>query len=487
LLQSNIVSSWVLSAAGICLIVSACGGRVTSDPKECPKGSQDCSCRADGSCGGGLTCVSDRCVEALAPRPEDSGSAAAAGASGKLPVLDDSGSVDDSSALDHASGEQACTAPLPPLACLWVHPGWDVVYEGCLQSVVAGPRRVNTLLVLDASGSMDGNLNDRGTSKWDAVATVLSEAWAGVPRSLCIGLELFPASATDVPIGADCTDRCCEMPAHAELNVPIGPALQTVPLILDTLSSTTPAGGTPTATALARALDYLSVGAGSALADERVVLLITDGGPNCNPDVTCDCEACTRTTESTDCEQVYNPCHTRNDACLDDRETLLRIEELRGAGVRTLVVGLPGTERYADLFDEFAVAGDLVSGTGDRRYFAVSAAGGVEELARVLGDVVTRLAQLGRGRFGSCEIDVTALLQRNYENLAAAVEEPMNLAIDCELVPPNAPHDDLNWDLSLGEGGQTASVVLLGTVCERIQEGRASRIDIMTCPPPIAW
>jgi hypothetical protein len=265
------------------------------------------------------------------------------------------------------------------------------------------------------------------------------------------------------------------MPTDVQMNVPVGPAQQTTSLILDTLLSTTPAGSTPTAAALARARDYFATGAGSVLGVGalRMVLLLTDGGPSCNPALTCECEACTSTTDPQACDGEHNPCLNHPQACLDDHETLLRIEELRSVGVATLVVGLPGTEPYADQLDEFAAAGASPK-PRTRRHYAISEAGGAEQLAAVLTEAIALHNQLGRGRVGGCDIDLSSL--------PFTPNDDLYVAVDCEFIPRRGSDDNQNWESYVDAAGNQDRIELLGPVCERLQEEGADRIDVAMCP-----
>src|SRR6185369_9103602 len=85
----------------------------------------------------------------------------------------------------------------------------------------------------------------------------------------------------------------CEMPTGAAVVVPVQAGTKAAPLILAALDANPPEGGTPTAAALARALAYYTTGAGKTLKGEKYVLLATDGGPNCNADLTCAAATCT--------------------------------------------------------------------------------------------------------------------------------------------------------------------------------------------------
>ena len=210
---------------------------------------------------------------------------------------------------------------------------------------------VNVLLIMDKSGSMGVTPEGYTTTTWEAMRTALSTALTEVASVLNLGLEFFPTSATNIAIPTNCGDsgRCCEMPEGSDMNVNIGPGYNTVPTILSEINSARPAGGTPTRVALQRAYEYFTTGAGAALDGRRIVLLATDGGPNCNDTVSCTLATCTLNIDAAEgCPPAgISCCGTGgNAACLDHQGTIAAIEDLAGIDIPTIVVGVPGAEEY---------------------------------------------------------------------------------------------------------------------------------------------
>src|SRR5262249_55759339 len=162
------------------------------------------------------------------------------------------------------------------------------------------------------------------------------------------------------------------------------PSAAAVPKILSALDASSPAGGTPTAEALRRALDYFTKGEGATLKGNRYVLLATDGGPNCDSTLSCTAATCTTNLDGTCsipagascCDPQFGGAAARS-RCLDDAGTEAQIKALETAGVHTFVVGIPGSEVYGDALDAFAIAGGEALTQGPRKYFAVAASGGV--------------------------------------------------------------------------------------------------------------
>jgi len=330
------------------------------------------------------------------------------------------------------------------------------------QAVEAQFYPVNILLVMDKSGSMANVPPGYPASKWDALKTALQAALTGVQDRVSFGLQVFPTTATDEPIAYDCGARCCEMPAHAAMNVPIQPGPAGVPAILDALQSSGPAGATPTARALQRAYDYFSV---TPIRDERYVLLATDGGPNCNPVLSCELEQCTVNidgAEGCSLDSEFSCCYNKPDGCLDADSTIAQIEALQSIGVRTIVVGIPGSELYAANLNDFAVAGQAENPNPPPEYYEVSAAGGVEELTATFVEITI---SLGR----SCEILIPP--DRQIDDL-----NKVNVALNCQVLPKDAA-DGSGWVYVFDANGIVTSIQILGPACDMIQDEGVERID----------
>jgi hypothetical protein len=171
-----------------------------------------------------------------------------------------------------------------------------------------------------------------------------------------------------------------------------------VPTIITKLNKA-PGGSTPTADALTGALTYFTTGAGKDLAGDKIVLLATDGGPNCNANITCTPDKCTVNMDGLCPAMVTNCCDGAavQDGCLDDVRTLAQVNALKGAGVSTVVLGIPGSETYASVLNSLALAGGLPNPETPPDYYAVSAGGdagsGESALADVIGKITTSLIQ----------------------------------------------------------------------------------------------
>ncbi|KYF59198.1 hypothetical protein BE08_25780 [Sorangium cellulosum] len=314
--------------------------------------------------------------------------------------------------------------------------------------VDAAPRQVHLVLVLDRSESMTKSWGD--SDRWTMTKGAISSALAAVQDRMSIGLQLFP------------TDAHCGIDAGADLSVAVAPGATSVPAVKRLLDATAPDGATPTADALARALQYLTVGAGSTLEGDRFVLLATDGGPNCShdPGLTCSAATCTTNMDG-DCPAVVENCcgGAAADACLDDARTVEQVKALSAAGIRTFVVGIPGTTAYAAVLDQLAVEGGTATAETSPRYFEV-----VD--AAALGETLTGIT---RDLVRSCELGLEA-------------EPPdrakVNVFIDEEVLPKQG---DDGWDYD--DSTTPPTVVIKGATCDHVRSMGVESVRVeFGCP-----
>jgi hypothetical protein len=203
------------------------------------------------------------------------------------------------------------------------------------------------------------------------------------------------------------------------------------------------------------------------------VQLATDGGPDCNAALTCPTAACTMNLDAPQRScgprapdgSAANCCDAKlpngPSGCLDDAATTAQIQKLAAAGVKTFVVGIPGTEVYAKSLDQFAVAGGVTNPSAPPSYFAVSASGGVAGLTAVFSTITTKLIQ-------TCNLQ----LQSDPPD-----PDRLNVSVDGALVPPGPD----GWHLDTSTRPPT--VVLAGATCARVQMNGASSVQVVYgCP-----
>jgi hypothetical protein len=314
------------------------------------------------------------------------------------------------------------------------------------------------LLVVDKSLSMNQTPEGYSSNKWLALRTALEEAFTGAEGSINFGLDLYPAVAAEN----------CEMPTAEDIVVSVQSGADSAPLILAELEETAPSGGTPTAAALTRALEYFTTGEGQALKGEKYVLLATDGGPNCNTELSCEAATCTLNIEDK-CPPNTNCCDPGVDAegpskCLDEDASVAAVAALAAEGIKTFVVGIPGTEAYAETLDLLAAESGITNPASPPDYFAVAADGDVGGLSDVLKTITTELIR-------SCRLQLE--------------EEPPSrneifVVVDGALITRD---DTDGWRLDDSDDSNPPVVEIVGAACEQLEADGAEYINISyLCP-----
>jgi hypothetical protein len=330
--------------------------------------------------------------------------------------------------------------------------GDDSGPHNCGQSKLeATARPVNVVVLLDRSLSMSSALSSTdSTTRWQAMRQALNAAMAAVQDRVGFGLKLFPDSTAD----------CALTQAGLAVNVGLGASV--VSRIDQTIGAATPAGGTPTAAALNQVSDYYLTGEGSALTGDRVVLLATDGAPNCNAQLTCDLGACIANIENP--SQPQNICQYDPSQCLDQADATKAVSDLYANKIRTVVVGIPGTEysQYQTVLNQMGAVGGLPNPDPSYDYFPVTAASGAAGLTTTLEHITTSLIM-------SCKLQLSS--QPPDEGL-------LNVVIDGTTI---AQSGDDGWSLDTTTSPPT--VVLKGATCEHMQTNGAQSVEITYgCP-----
>ena len=360
------------------------------------------------------------------------------------------------------AGDMAGAAGRPPGPSVPACESFAGLDQCGVTSVEATFSAANVLLVIDKSSSMDDQPKGFALKKWDALKAALEPALRAVQDEMSFGLLLYPfGEQAEIPL--DCFDGCCEVPTgSAAIEVGIEPGSRSASKVMDALNATAPGGGTPTAAALDAALVYFTTGDGKDLKGDRFVLLATDGGPNCGPpERTCTADHCTPNLDGSCPADAGNCCDGEGSYCLDDAAVVQKIRALAEASVPTFVIGIPGTESYADYLNGFASAGGTANPHAPPDYYAVSASGGVEGLTQTFVDITTHLVR-------SCDVDLGNV---------APEKNLVNVAVDCDVVPFE---DGDGWDI---RDDAPTTLVLAGDTCQRIEHEGARRIDVVYgCP-----
>jgi hypothetical protein len=218
-------------------------------------------------------------------------------------------------------------------------------------------------------------------------------------------------------------------------------------------TSVTPAGGTPTAATMRALLPKLT-----ALTGRTVVILSTDGGPNCNAALTCGKDQCVTNIEGTCNNPISNCCVPGGPSgptgCLDHDATVAAVAAIRAAKIPVVVVGVPGSDVYASILDDMAVAGGAPQ-AGDPAYYRVD--------------------------------DLTTLTQ-TFQDIAASYISCDYMLAD---VPADQDHTNVYFDgvvvLADPANGWVwkgpAEIELVGAACAALKSGMVTDVRILSgCP-----
>lgn len=323
--------------------------------------------------------------------------------------------------------------------------------------------KINMLIVMDKSGSMTDTPPAYGKSKWLSAKESLNTALKADDPLVSYGFMLYPYKADEPAAG-------CVIPSGTDaVNIPIQAAAASVPAIHGLLGQTEPGGGTPTAGALKAAYEYYTVGSGKDLIGQKYVLLVTDGGPNCNSAIECLADTCTAHLDQFgNCSPtgIANCCDRElkvgtgepaNTLCLDNLAVNEQIQALRSAGVGTFVIGIPGSEVYASYLDTFAdVGGYPVVGKAHKYYEVINPT----DLELAVQQITTSLVR-------DCNIPLVR---------AAEDKTEINVAVDCVALPQKAADQTDNWIYH----EETKTIEILGNQCAVIKNTGAKRLDVVT-------
>jgi hypothetical protein len=199
---------------------------------------------------------------------------------------------------------------------------------------------------------------------------------------------------------------------------------------------------------------------------DKYVLLATDGGPNGNGSITCAAATCTAnidrnmTTPNFCDPAIAGPTAAKN--CLDDQASVAQLSAMAAAGLKTFVVGIPGTEQYQTTLDAMAVAGGVPASMTSPKYYSVSAMGGVAGLQQVFETITRQVITTCRQQLQTQAPDLSLL----------------NVYVDGKLVPQGG---DNGW--SIDSSTSPPTIVLKGTTCSDIEMKGASKIEVVYgCP-----
>jgi hypothetical protein len=314
----------------------------------------------------------------------------------------------------------------------------------------------NLSFIIDHSGSMGEELAGSGLSKYENARIALSHVLQAIGHRVKYGATIFPglAGVTGCEAGDDLMPVGAGDPPRFAQEQKLGPRLKD---LLGRLSIANVDGGTPAAATLTKSLETLS-----ALPGQTYVILVTDGAPNCNEGLSCNAAACIPNIEGLtagglDCSTGVNCCAptTQNPhatlSCVDEDASLQAVQALSDAGIKTFVVGMPGSEPYENLLDAMADVGGTAR-TGSPKYYSVADTDALEQALKAIAASVAI----------SCQIPL------DYEPPDA---DFVNVYFDGKLLPYDA---EAGWEWT-DDGG----VAIRGTACEQLSAGDVLEVQIL--------
>jgi hypothetical protein len=355
----------------------------------------------------------------------------------------DDGDKDDTAKAD-AAAEDEIIAPPP-----------DNSGNGACETVVEVPIvKPNFYFVIDASGSMTIPLPGETISRYQSASVAIENMLSGVQTRVNFGAALFP-NPTD---GASC-NAGAEVFTITTEDHPQSKQGVTLEALLTTLSQFIPEGGSPVSSTLAALQPTLL-----AFKEPTYVFLLSDGAPNCNPEVNCGADQCIPNIEGLSfdngivCDEATNCCQPDwlPHLCLDEDATNTQLGTLAEAGISTYVIGMPGSITYSDILGRMAEAGGTQREGEELLYYQVNDA----------PDLAAILIGLGQEILVDCQIAL---------DFAPTAPDLLHIYADEEEIPTEG------WQLT---GEQT--VELLGDTCEQWRTGQLPEVRVrQTCTPPV--
>lgn len=345
-------------------------------------------------------------------------------------------------------------------------PNVDAIFEtGCAMATAkAELPPVNLLFVLDRSQSMECNTpaitssaaceerpvreDPEQSSKWEITREALKHMVHALPPQTVVGISYFS------------NDDACGVSSRPRIPLrPLVPAQ--VAAIEASLLNVTPNGATPLVGATILAYRHLHEAAlDGTIRGERFVVLLTDGEQS---------------------EMCFDEAHcTDKQSCTD----LLINEEVGkasgpGVGIRTFVIGVPGSEPAREVLSTIAVEGGTAPegcepGSGEC-HFDMS-----EELD--LGAALSGALDQIVGRALSCELPLPTGTEEVDRDRVNVVYSPAS-----GTAPRVFPRDDTKGCNEGASGWQYAangsSIRLCGSACEEARNDSGGRIDVVLgCP-----
>lgn len=314
----------------------------------------------------------------------------------------------------------------------------------------------NLSFIIDHSASMGDELAGSSLSKYENARIALSHVLNAIGHRVNYGATIFPglAGVTGCEAGDQLMPVAPGDPPSYARDGKLGPRLKD---LLGRLSIANVDGGTPAAATLLKSLDTLK-----ELSGPTYAILITDGAPNCNEELSCKAAQCIPNIEGLtsgglDCSTGVNCCMPSNQnpqanlSCVDQDASLKAVQALTEAGISTFVVGMPGSEPYEQLLNAMADVGGTAR-EGDVSYYSVAD---------------------------------TAALEQALKGIAASVAISCEIPLDYE--PPDPDFVNVYFDGKVVEYDPEAGwewtedgrVAIRGAACELLSAGDVLEVEIL--------
>ncbi len=369
------------------------------------------------------------------------------------PPLSGVGTGGTGGSLSGSGGDECQGPPKPSTSNLCGNEVVPVVQE-----------KPNIYFVLDSSGSMSFEM-ESGATRLAASKSAMTNLLHELGHRINYGLATYPGFGVDeCSTGAEVFATKEGDPVQCVNKRVAGPVLTS---FAKKLSAVVALGGTPTAATLEAILPTVT-----ALEGQTFVVLLTDGAPNCSLEAHCGVDECMPNIEGQlnpdgiACTPDFNCCDPEqtNRAlaqinCVDRDDSIAAVEALAAAGVKTYVIGVPGSEYYADLLDQLATAGGTAREGEKTLYYSVSDS---QTLSTVLKTIGTSVAT-------SCDITL-----QHGSNIDPTT---INVYFDATLIPSST---DNGWTF------ESPTISLHGDACDQVLNGEVVQVQVVAgCPTVI--
>lgn len=322
------------------------------------------------------------------------------------------------------------------------------------QTIPAVSDPPNLSFIIDHSASMGSELAGTSLSKYENARIALSRVLKAVGHRVNYGAAIFPG--IDGATGCEAGDELMEV-GPGDPPSEDGSTGERLRDLLNRLTYAGLDGGTPVAPTLDKMREILT-----QLEGRTYVVLITDGAPNCNFDLSCTASGCIPnieglTADGQDCTPSVNCCApsdrnpNANLSCVDRDASLQAIAALTQAGINTFVIGMPGSEPYEDLLNGMAELGGTAR-DGATKYYSVA---DTEALEGALKAIAASVAI-------SCEIEL------DYE---PPDPDYVNVYFDGELVEYDP---EAGWEWT-----DDGKVAIRGQACEVLSAGDVLQVQVL--------